>query len=32
MPVIDPDKGEVKKAAKLLTKGAIDVRKPYTDD
>ena len=32
MPVIDPDKGEVKKTAKLLNKGAIDVRKPYAAD
>ena len=31
MPVIDPDKGEVKKAAKLLNRGAVDVRAPYAD-
>jgi hypothetical protein len=29
MPVIDADKGEEKKVAKLLNKGKIDVRKPY---
>ena len=32
MPVIDADKGEVKKAAELLNKGKIDVRKPYANE
>jgi hypothetical protein len=32
MPVIDADKGEVKKAAALLNKGKVDVRKPYADE
>ena len=29
MPVIDADKGQERKAAKLLSRGALDVRAPY---
>ena len=29
MPVIDADKGQHKTAAALLSKGQLDVRKPY---
>jgi len=31
MPVIEPDKGEVRKASMLLNKGMLDVAPPYAD-